>query len=651
MRTCLWPFIVLIVAARLTVGAPGEALSVSQNGEAALSVVIPKNPAEAEEAAAKALAAYLGKITGATFDVVPEPFTGRNAIFVGATAQDLGEEMVEPSKTDDAFTIARVDNGVVLRGANPRSTVYAVWDFLERECGVRFFNLLGEESVPTDANLAVEVQTRSVQPTFKTRDWMTTGIVGRSLYPVEGMPELLSKFRINGPAVAAHLPIGPQQALWGGVNDELRLHIAHTLGITLAHPDVWFETEPEVFAEIDGERSRDAYCYASERLAEIVAAELEEKFRELGAGVYVLSPPDNWLACESEAEAAIAKQHGHRSASFIFFVNDVARRLGDNFPGLQLEMLAYAAQEDPPTGVQLDPAVRLRFCPISKFQWDALQAEVNRPWLEKLRGWSDVSSDLYIWDYPGIYGYSGGHLRYQVDGENRTEEKQIEIDQYDRLFPQPNLFAHAEDLTTYADAGVRGVFLETDAGMAEGYCEADVRFWLMSRLLWNPRQDSRELAKEFCDSFYGNAGPSALEYLELLDSAYAGESVRFATHIGNPLLQTYLSPAFLVKANGILDRGDALVAGDAALQLRLGRLRSSLDVATLFLLNQLAKQAPAEAEVLGPREVIEARLLATRLETVREFGSEGEVEAEKAAVEKLFAAARGVAEDWERPAP
>jgi hypothetical protein len=67
---------------------------------------------------------------------------------------------------------------------------------------------------------------------------------------------------------------------------------------------------------------------------------------------------------------------------------------------------------------------------------------------------------------------------------------------------------------------VKGVFEEGDYN-ANGGEMAELKAWVMSQLLWNPRANPKALRDEFLRGYYGRAAAPVRKYVELLDRAGA----------------------------------------------------------------------------------------------------------------------------------
>ena len=102
-------------------------------------IVIPEQSKYAEKFAAEELASYLKEMTGAELQIVTDatPAYGREFV-IGATSRKLESTLAEKPKTIEGFTIESQGNSIYIKGNSPRATLYGVYDFLDKELGVRF---------------------------------------------------------------------------------------------------------------------------------------------------------------------------------------------------------------------------------------------------------------------------------------------------------------------------------------------------------------------------------------------------------------------------------------------------------------------------------------------------------------------------------
>jgi hypothetical protein len=70
----------------------------------------------------------------------------------------------------------------------------------------------------------------------------------------------------------------------------------------------------------------------------------------------------------------------------------------------------------------------------------------------------------------------------------------------------------------FVDHNVKGLF-EQGAYTSNGAEMAELRAWVLAKLLWNPALDGRKLIDEFIAGYYGPAGPHIKDYLQITHDA------------------------------------------------------------------------------------------------------------------------------------
>ena len=154
---------------------PDPGVVLFENGAFAADVVLPANPGGVEKLAAEELVHHLEKAFGAKVEVTEEPqfVPGRHPyhLFLGATAAARAAGLPVGRLADEERILKSVGNGLYLLGGDAdtdygaarnvksvaaRGTLYAVYDFLENELGVRWL-WPGDagEVVPRHRNLRI----------------------------------------------------------------------------------------------------------------------------------------------------------------------------------------------------------------------------------------------------------------------------------------------------------------------------------------------------------------------------------------------------------------------------------------------------------------------------------------------------------------
>jgi len=132
--------------------------------------------------------------------------------------------------------------------------------------------------------------------------------------------------------------------------------------------------------------------------------------------------------------------------------------------------------------------------------------------------------------------------------------------------PHPNLRVLGPNVKFFVDHNAKGIF-EQGAYTTNGAEMAELRAWVLAKLLWDPTRDGQELIDEFIDGYYGAAGPHIKAYLKLTHDAVeaSGDYLRcFSQNTAK-----FLSFAVLSKGLTYLKNAEAAVRNNPDLRFRV----------------------------------------------------------------------------------
>ena len=502
-------------------------LTIAANGETRFVIVQQAGATLPEQTAAKDLADYLQQVTGAPFAVqqstnisaVPE-----RAIIVGPgpVAQSLFPEIALDKLGPEEFVIRAKGQRLLLAGGRPRGTLYAVYRFLEEQCGVRWWTPWAT-NVPHHATLLIPELDVREKPAFEYREpfWLA------------GFdPPWKARNGANGEHSRIPAELGGCIIYKG---------FAHTL-YPLVPPEKYFDAHPEWYSLINGKRTHDhaQLCLSNPELRDFVVGRVKEWLRESPDAEIISITQNDWQgACQCPDCKVIDDAEGSPSGSMIAFVNYIAEKIGPEFPNVAVDTFAYQYTRKPPKTLKPRPNVIVRLCSIECNFRAPLDDPSNAAFLADLEGWSKVCRRLYIWDYV-------------TDFSNY-------------LLPHPNWFTLGPNARLFQQYGVKGVFEE---GAYEGYGAemSELRAWLLAQLLWNPQQDDLALIQEFLDGYYGKAAAKPiLGYLDLLYGASKGFYLACYTRPNAPF-RTF---QVLAEAERLWQQAEKAAAGDPELLMRV----------------------------------------------------------------------------------
>ncbi len=260
-------------------------------------------------------------------------------------------------------------------------------------------------------------------------------------------------------------------------------------------PERYFAAHPEWFSEIKGERTFDnaQLCLTNEDMRREFVRNLKLNLRDNPAATIAsVSQNDCQNNCTCPECRAVDEEEGSPAGSLLRFVNAVAADIEREFPNVAIDTLAYQYTRKPPRLVRPRPNVIVRLCSIECSFGKPLDDPANEAFLEDIEGWSKIAGRLFIWDYTTNFSHY--------------------------IQPHPNYGVLAPNIRLFVKNNVTGIF-EQGAYQSWGSEMAELRAWVLAKLLWNPDLDATALRKEFLDGYYGPAGGGISDYLTLLESA------------------------------------------------------------------------------------------------------------------------------------
>ena len=303
--------------------------------------------------------------------------------------------------------------------------------------------------------------------------------------------------------------------------------------------------------------------------------------------LYCLSQNDcQHYYCKCPSCSAFETEHG-ASGLLLDFVNDVARDIAADYPGIILVTDAYAFAEAPPKSAMVaEPNVLVEVSRTKQNYYSPVEEDSGEPFADYLKGWSKITKQLGVWDYWVFYWDT---------------------------FPAPyhNVPFIKRNLKWYHDLGVRLVRMESEQPNTASF--RSLKEWLGNELMLDIDQDDTALICEFMADFYGPAAPEMQEFMDLLTKLQKGQTGKVFTKEGeyDPAKKAdvprrkWLDAAFYAKAEDVFSRAESKVAdADPQIRLNVMRERIPVDLSLLYVYDIIR---PAM-----PREELEKRYLANR---------------------------------------
>jgi hypothetical protein len=480
------PSVVLFLcAATLLRVSAAQSLQVADNGRAIAPVVVSANASDATKTVAAELADYLGRISGAKFEV--QTGDGSRGIVLGTLAEfpspSLGKPLEIRNSYDgrEAFAIRTEKDRVLLLGATDVGASHAAFRLLEH-LGCRWFFPAPEwEVVPTQRALSVSLDETDRPRILARRIWYGYGVFNDKGHPRGGSAlkdyeawarrnRMASSFRVN----AGHA--------WQS--------------IILANKQT-FDEHPEYLALVKGKRGGEQLCVSN--------PEVQRLAIEWALAFLDKSPDREMVSMEcsdgvGHCECENCLKLGNISNRVFGLANHVAREVARKHPGKMVGCLAYAHHSEPPS-FELEPNLYVQL--TAGFTYGRYTHD------ELLELWPKKCSNLGFYEYFSVWPWDFDRLP-GGNAANLTRTKMV-IDRYLKAG------ATSFDAESGNNWGVHG----------RGY-------YIANKLLWNPDADVNALLADFYEKAFGPGAPAMKRYYErlapdsgpLLSRGLVGEAFR-----------------------------------------------------------------------------------------------------------------------------
>ncbi|MCL2840776.1 MAG: DUF4838 domain-containing protein [Defluviitaleaceae bacterium] len=522
----------------------------AKKNKAQVVILTTENPTAQEVYAASELRNYLNLMTCAPFEIVSTDVS-KPVIAIGAASARFGLEYDVVKHGIDGFTIKTIDTSIGIVGGK-RGIIYGVYELLA-QLGCRFFTPTCEK-IPVILDLTLPELDITQKPVLEYRAHNYRDFIQNPRFSVKSRVNMGSVH--GGGIIAGDI----DEDFGGGIP---YAWFVHTFASEIIHPDDYFDTHPEYFSMVDGKRLRDfsQLCLTNSDVLEIAI----EKVR--GAllakplcRIISISPNDWYNYCTCPSCAAIDAEEGTCAGSLIWFVNQIAERLEDEFPEVVFDTLAYQYSRQAPKKLRPRRNVCVRLSSIESCfshpfaTCDDDSRKTARPdgtktsFLEDLSDWAKVCDRLYIWDYTtGFAHYPAPHANWNV--------------------LQPNMKA-------FIDNNAKGVFEQACGALGGGTDLNEMRAYIIGKLLWNAECDVQKHMQEFAEFYYGDAAPYILGYVKAMMDKVEKDNI----HIGfnDQCDKPYLTEEMLNIYDEFFDKAENAVQSDPIRYGRVAKARLSI---------------------------------------------------------------------------
>ncbi len=513
-------------------------------------VLVEKN--EVNEQAATLLQDFVKRISQATLPIVADTKARSGDILIGGKQASAGE---------DGFLLKTTANEQLqISSGGDKGAIYGVVSLLEQYMGVSYFAKEAYTLTPMQT-ITLPAIHREETPAFRYRQ----------------------TYSYNND--------DPVYKLWFRLEEPKDMFIenmwVHTFNRILPS-DRFGKEHPEYYSFINGEHRpghNSQWCLTNPKVFDAAVRQLDSIFKAHPdmKMISVSQNDGNNTNCSCPACKEVDEYEGSPSGNLIRFLNKLAER----FPDKEFSTLAYLYSMQPPKHVKPLPNVNIMLCDIDcKREVPLTDNASGRDFVKALEGWSKISDNIFVWDY-GI--------------------------NFDNIVsPFPNFHVLAPNVQLFHRNHANMLFEQVNG--YEGADFAELRAYMIAKLMWNPYQDADSLMRVFLTDYYGEeAGTELYSYRKMMEGALLSSHVPLwiydspITHkdgmLSDDLMHTYAR---------LFDKAEAAVRGDSVLLQRVQISRLPLQYAEL----EIARTKGIEDE-----KAVEAKVKCFRERSVR-FGVE-----------------------------
>lgn len=470
--------------------AQSKKLTLVKDGKSDFQIVIGQKSDKKTKYAADLLQKDLEKVTGCLIPINTDNTNKKKKeICIGFTNRsksninglDYGYKVF--TEKDKVFIYGF--EGDIIGEESSNFVVYAVVDLLEKHLGIRKFTE-DCEVYPKTKDIIIDI------------DDLNYGYFPRNTYR-----QVRSHFTRRNPDFRLWLKQHLQEDMFA------EGYFVHTFE-KLVPRGIYFESHPEYYSLINGKRMHDQLCLTNPEVLNIVIDKLKEEMaKQPNAKVWSVSQTDNFSYCSCDKCRAINEREESPSGALIYFVNKVAKA----FPDKTISTLAYQYSRKAPKNIKPDKNVQIMLCTIEEDRNETIENKGREALKSNPKAqtfgrdiveWGKITDNIFLWDYEVDFAYS--------------------------VSPFPNIHVLKPNIEFFMRNQAHQHFQQANSDYGHEF--AELKTYLISKLLWNINIDKDSIINEFLDGYYGKASSFIRQYIDTLQ--YYGEKSKVFLDIYAP---------------------------------------------------------------------------------------------------------------------
>ena len=553
-------------------------------------------------AALKDLSDHLKEITGASIPLAYQ--SGGPRIIVGKRAP--GDD--KPFTGVRERRIKSIGDDIYIYGDGKFGTVAAVYDFLEKFCGCRWFGPWdGDSFIPRKPTLELDPIDYKHAPSFYSLElggpWPSArkhpgvqAYLRRNrcfLQPNYAGAHVQDGWKFIGPTthgLSAFFPPGGHKPgsftnQWAGPHPALA-------------DKAYFKDHPEYFTlNKEGKRvDNRQVCFSNPDVRRILTENIEtvlkyEKYKLDDYAMIDLSFNDRSGGfCECPNCKALEKKYQSPGGPYYDYLIELGSKFLEKYPRLVIRMMSYQPSMTgipPKPGTKFSSNLSVIVAPLIQDFSKPLSHPYNVKFHDEFEAWGRIAGKMWWWSYPVLYPH--GIRAYA-------------------LFP--GVWRNGENIKFAYDNGTRYIISEMGGSVIHNCAFKQLNDYIQIRLTDDVNDSVDRIVKEYCDHCFGPAADLMIKYLRETHEESVSDPNYFIYYDDPRAMRRLHSPANLVRWQHYFDEMTKLIGDDKYRQLQLGRARINLDVMTLLTWDDIKAADPGFAthemlDTVGKRYIAE----------------------------------------------
>ena len=458
------------------------------NGKSDWQITIPVKADAAEKYAATELQTFLKKISGVTLPIVSSDEAAPKKIIIGSletssAIQQKAKALKLVKSNTEMVSVKTLDGALYLTGDVPRGALYAVYSFLQKQLGCRWFWPGNDgEYIIKRTRYELPELAYTVKPSFRFREMTPCGM--HNHIPTEVW---LARNFMNG---------GSRTPKIRDIAGFYRLDGQHWVAIDRK----LFDSKPELFSLINGERTKAGYagCWSNPEFFDYIVKKHLNIIKTKGFNMLNSFPADIVLRCEC-AKCTVNKDKSGRWYEFYAKLIEAIRK---HHPEILFGGIAYqeyrAVPESPVKYLEYVEYCQYNRCYVHKL--GDPKCQINKQSMNGLRKWQTKAP-------MGIYGYEYDVFKGTV------------------YLPFWNMIA--DEMKIFRDMKLVRMKTELGVNMKKGVARVNQKQlaqrlanYIYARLIWNADEKIDDILDDWCSYLYGKAAGEMKAYHKEMANAW-----------------------------------------------------------------------------------------------------------------------------------